>query len=381
MNSNPYAYETDLSRSQGEFSSMMDNMQGRLDALQKPALLEKAKALKKRGQDLQKKAQDVQSSIELGLGAPLGPVVSKQIIQPASKYAKKFLGDRIAKAGEKAKSIVGNLKSKSDGILNRGSTPTRSGPIKGEETEEGTGLEDMKGGEFGGSAPRTMPAVAERAELKPFEFGQSNRTAFGSKFRKASTETDLFPSEQKEADDGESKSDPFETKSGEGGEGAPEAQTYIRDRAPVKFNQETGKLNVPSTGNEAEELSDLAPKPSAVIEGVGGDVSKATNIAKTLLSGGEDAAKVAKTALVGGAEGAEDTLAGVAAANAFDPIGWVIGAGLAIGGLVEGVSAMADSAQANAQEKVADAIPLPKSPPINFAGKIVVPVNSAVGQE
>ena len=110
-------------------------------------------------------------------------------------------------------------------------------------------------------------------------------------------------------------------------------------------------------------------------------MSKATNIAKTLLSGGEDAAKVAKTALVGGAEGAEDTLAGVAAANAFDPIGWVIGAGLAIGGLVEGVSAMADSAQANAQEKVADAIPLPKSPPINFAGKIVVPVNSAVGQE
>jgi len=428
MNSNPYAYETDLSRSQGEFAGMIGNMQARLDALQKPALLEKAKAMKKRGQDLAKKAQDVQSSIELGLGAPLGPVVSKNIIQPASKYAgkvaKKYLGDRVEKAGEKIKGVAQDLKSKAEGLFNRGSAPIR-GVTEPEPITKGGefGANNMRDLEMSGKEARFVATPRRLAEGEDMESKYDNQTG------QPITEVDETKSSVAEGKDSAGEAEDF-TRPGESalgrrvGGGRVDKWSWDEDAldsAPTRAvptdlqplhggGEDDFVLEAPTRATPEAALAPTRAAPEATaapeaslesnvgkqisgLQQLGSGPEGAVNAAKGITDPAEalgtvaqDGVKPATKALVAGAEELGDdtvdaTLGAVAGANAFDPIGWVIGAGLAIGGLVEGISSMADSAKANTQEKVAAAIPLPKSPPINFAGKLVVPVNSAVGQE
>ena len=102
------------------------------------------------------------------------------------------------------------------------------------------------------------------------------------------------------------------------------------------------------------------------------------NAVKGVVKGGE---KLGAGVLGEGGDVIEGAVGAAAAADAWNPVGWVLGIGLAIGSIVEGVNAAGDTAAANQQQHLADAVHLPKSPPINFAGKIVVPVQSAIGQE
>jgi hypothetical protein len=82
-----------------------------------------------------------------------------------------------------------------------------------------------------------------------------------------------------------------------------------------------------------------------------------------------------------GADVAVDTgLAAVASADAWNPIGWIIGAGLAIGGIAEAVGAVGDQAKATADQATADQVKLPQQAPVNFAGVTVAPVQNALAR-
>ena len=82
-----------------------------------------------------------------------------------------------------------------------------------------------------------------------------------------------------------------------------------------------------------------------------------------------------------GADVAVDTgLGAVAAADAWNPIGWIIGAGLAIGAVTEAVGAVGDQAKASADQATADQVKLPQQPPVNFAGSLVTPIQNSLAR-
>ena len=87
------------------------------------------------------------------------------------------------------------------------------------------------------------------------------------------------------------------------------------------------------------------------------------------------------TTLDTGADVAVDTgLGAVAAADAWNPIGWIIGAGLAIGAVTEAVGAVGDQAKATADQAMADSVKLPQQAPVNFAGSLVTPIQNSLAR-
>ena len=323
---NPYEFQNDLSRSQSEIGNMISGRAEQLKTMQTPGILKKAEALKKKGQALQKGAQDVQSAIELGLGAPMGPVVAQKIINPViDKISAKFpsLGKRIAQG----KGVISDIKGQVQKI---GGQLTKNNPIRS--------IQDEVQGRVGG----TQVAPEEQSGL---DFMRENMGGFRVPTRVEQTvqETDVDRSGVSNEQDMANQKDLFEDspvnfvgKEGDGGE---------TKNAEVALETKTGEPAAP----------DVAPSVSTTA-----DVD--TGIADVAVD-------------------AVDTgLGAVAAADAWNPIGWIIGAGLAIGGITEAVGAVNDQAKATADQAMADNVKLPQQAPVNFAGSLVTPIQNSVGR-
>ena len=133
-------------------------------------------------------------------------------------------------------------------------------------------------------------------------------------------------------------------------------------------NVELGKMGK-NKGEDVEVSETKSAQAEATTENAANDANALVDAEKGA-TGTEEAATVV-----------EGGLEATAAADAWNPVGWILGAGLAVTAIVEGVESGNDNAAAQQQQHLADAVQLPKSPPVNFAGKLVVPVSSAVAQE
>tara|TARA_R110000824_G_scaffold102588_4_gene244055 strand:+ start:1486 stop:2409 length:924 start_codon:yes stop_codon:yes gene_type:complete len=303
---NPYEFQNDLSRSQSEVGSMISGRAEQLKTMQTPGILKKAEALKKKGQALQKGAQDVQSAIELGLGAPMGPVVAQKIINPViDKISAKFpsLGKRI----EQGKGIISDIKGQVQKI---GGQLTKNNPIRS--------IQDEIQGRVGGA----QVAPEEQSGL---DFMRENMGGF-----------------------------------------------KVPTRVEETVSKTVGPLNsAEDMENERALFGDGETKGEDVIANATPDVAPSVSTAADVDTGIADVA----------VDTAVDTgLGAVAAADAWNPIGWIIGAGLAIGGITEAVGAVNDQAKATADQAMADSVKLPQQAPVNFAGSLVTPIQNSVGR-
>lgn len=393
------AYENDLTRANDEMTNIFSQRAEKLKALQAPGILEKAKALQKRGQDIAKSAQDVQSAIELGLGAPVGPVIDKMVIQPAiAKLRGTSIGQSIEKKVGDARDAVEEVKGKATGWLKQAGTEVRSQGQKAVDaaTEEFNNM----GNKVSGAVDSVKARVGE-AKSNVEDFAESKGDD-GTIERFAPPDEEGLPPQnfsrvtgkprQYDEETGEGRFGELTGKEGEAGELKTVELPNIRSLDDLRKNDKLPDEADP-TEAESKNIEDL-------MKGEGDPASTSTTVTQTSSSAGEgggDAAvqsgsaeaetgeTIADTTLEGAGEAVVDaagaTFGEAAAAAAGGPIGWLIGAGLAIGGIVEAVNSIGDTAAANQQQHLADAVHLPKSPPVNFAGKVVVAVNNAVAQE
>jgi hypothetical protein len=376
MNS-AFSYQNDLTRSGQEMEALMNERAEHIKAIQAPGLLEKSKALQKRGQDVLKSAQDLQSAIEMGVGAPAGAAIGKQITNPAIKALAdskpgKFVSGKIDELGEKVRGVIKDVGKRAGKEV---VTVAKKVPgwIKQAGSEARQGLSDLgrkiaanNAGE--GEAGEPSVTQAFRPNQSSINDGGGARVVPEGE-NKEFDENDFNPQtapRSQESMDNRGR-DPMEGEASEGK--GDDGEAKVEENADEAEEDVGGRLkNIFKTGED--QVGDVLDGPGAnVLKGAGDEVlDEAGNIA----------------AKVGGAvveDGAEAAVGAVAAADAWNPVGWVLGIGLAIGSIVEGVNAAGDTAAANQQQHLADAVHLPKSPPINFAGKIVVPVQSAIGQE
>ena len=388
MDSN-FAYQNDLTRAGEEMNSLIAGHAEKLKALQAPALLEKAKALTKRGQDVLKSAQDIQSAIETGIGAPAGAAFGKVITNPVvNKLAQTTVG----------KAISGKVENLAEGLKDAGRTIVRK---VGDVSDELGEAASQKVAELG----EELPKLAGRASQVVSKAGAWIKQA-GSEARQGISDLGTRIA-QNNAGVGE-EGEPAVTQAFRGGgraagqgeefsgsiQGSTQPRTQEdmdnRGRDPVDEEGKGDDGDAPSE-TKTDAVESKVQDADEEVEGEEGGIDDAVDQAgKGLLDAGESGAKsLIKNAAgnilgdvgEGAADGAIDAGVGsVAAADAWNPIGWVLGIGLAIGSVVEGVSAANDTAAANQQQHLADAVHLPKSPPVNFAGKLVVPVANSLAQ-
>ena len=172
--------------------------------------------------------------------------------------------------------------------------------------------------------------------------------------------TEAEASESKSAVNEAQRAEPAEPS-----EGGPKLSAEATQEKQVATSEQSGIANeTKSADNAAQSASQEAQSESS--------------------QGITDAAKATETAapeVEAGAEEGGELVAEEAVADSLGPVGWLVGAGLAIAGVVSAVGSSNDNAAANQQQHLADAVQLPKSPAVNFAGKLVVPVHSAVASE
>ena len=419
---NPFAYQNDLTNAASEMEGYFRGRAGALVEAQKGPLAEKAKALLKRGQDIAKAAQDTQSAIELSLGAPIGPVIVKNIVSPIiNKVSEKLGGTKIGKAVQGG---IDKIKTKISGTVEnfrdlarqgeegvqkaassvRGTIDEAKSGVEGAIDEAKSSFEDAKG-----SLDQENRLKLKGLEDEPgieLKSGLRNRGDVGEGGQELD-EGNAFQNIKPVVDEDRGELDGSEMKVGEGegntfGGTENEGKVYLdMDEARGEaqggkgmFGEEKIQFEDPLKNPGADSVANNA---SSEISNVTDAESKADNVAESSVQeagvdGAEEGAADAGTDIgadIGadvGADvaveaGTDATLGAVAAADAWNPVGWLLGAGLAIGGIVSAVGASGDDAAANQQQHLADAVQLPKSPAVNFAGRLVVPFRSAVSTE
>jgi hypothetical protein len=436
----PFAYQNDLTNAASEMDGYFRGRAGALVEAQKGPLAEKAKALLKRGQDIAKAAQDTQSAIELSLGAPIGPVIVKNIVQPLiNKVSEKLGGTKIGKAVQGG---IDKIKTKISGTVENFRDLARQGEegVQKAATSVRGAVDDAKSGVDGvvGDAKDSLEdakgAITDsldqenRLKLKGLEdepgielkSGLRNRGDDAGRDGQELDEGDAFQNIQPVVDEDRGELDGSEMKVGEGEGNIVEGDgfssnavrnsvnnTFDKMQNEGQFEDETKEESM--FGEEKVEFEDPLKNPGAdsVANNASSEISNVTDAeskaSDNVANEGESSVQeagidgAADTAAEGADAGAdiaadvgtdvavegtvEGTLGAVAAADAWNPVGWLVGAGLAIGGIVSAVGASNDDAGANQQQHLADAVQLPKSPAVNFAGKLVVPFRSAVSSE
>ena len=154
---------------------------------------------------------------------------------------------------------------------------------------------------------------------------------------------------------------------------------------PTAQDQElSANINKLRTGglNEDGRLSQTKFGQNVQQEAPAVESTEAPAVESTVADTGADTEAVDTAVDVGevGAEAGETGLAAVAAADAWNPIGWIIGAGLAIGGIAEAASSVGDQAKASVAQKVADQVKLPQQRAVDFAGSTVVAVQNSLAR-
>ena len=508
----PFAYQNDLTNAASEMDGYFRGQAGALAEAQKTPLAEKAKALAKRGQDIAKAASDTQSAIELGLGAPMGPVITKTIVQPIfDKLGQTKIGQSIKGGIESLKGKVQGVTDKVQGVVNKvkgaaqdAANEAKSISMKAQGSlsdaqeqasqaarevnssigrgQAGTGY-DTQASDFLKADPTDLqtsrlknlmnqdglPKVRTTAEQdgrlndllgkgrtrnirgrSAYENQNEDGIEMETKRADPNPELDAYQAQEKEANAsaearnarnnpaaeeadpelerslsvatrnartgfaetgrGTDESNVAEQKIGEneiGGEGFAdrvaqkkgvsfgEAEKGDAPNAPGSMEPRPRANEEPSPGEggggsaEAAQEAKVATSEQANISG---ETKSADNAAQSASQeaqsessqGITDAAKATETAapeVEAGAEEGGELVAEEAVADSLGPVGWLVGAGLAIAGVVSAVGSSNDNAAANQQQHLADAVQLPKSPAVNFAGKLVVPVHSAVASE
>ena len=535
---NPFAYQNDLTNAASEMDGYFRGQAGALAEASKAPLAEKAKALAKRGQDIAKAASDTQSAIELSLGAPMGPVITKTIVQPLYD---KFKGTKVGKALEDgaqkikdritgtAKNIQDKLRTGEDSLNKvvsraKGAVDDGIGNARGladkarqaaddvgdrissARTGTGTGF-DENASEFLKATPtdeqtsrlnslidrqaskvtdeqtdrlgklmdrgsaeakddetkgdsgepdlsaeaRAAPkeAVAEEADPeleRTLAVAQRNaKTGFAESGRGTDESTygeskaaqdDIDFVDQMNTETASARETPSivakgvkggeqvrkfadenpstdtnmdsyndlisESKGSDGGVGSSKGVRFAEDVKGEDADGAPGRLKPRAAEPEAPSAQE-AETPSAqstkVDDAASSETKAADNAAESEANAGsgdgtagdgatnlaDDAAstvgKAAETGVEDAAEEGGELVAEEAVADSLGPIGWLVGAGLAIGGVVSAIGSSNDDAAAKQQQHLADAVQLPKSPAVNFAGKLVVPVHSAVASE
>ena len=122
-------------------------------------------------------------------------------------------------------------------------------------------------------------------------------------------------------------------------------------------------------GGGADAAANAAAAAAQGGAGAGGGAAEGGD---ALIDGGADAL------IDGGADAAVSTLGGVAAADWWNPVGWVLGLAAAGVGIYSAVEAVDDNAAGKKVGAAAAGIKPAYSPPTSFAGRYVVPVNNAL---
>jgi len=384
-----FAYQNDLTRSGEEMNQLIAGRAERLKAIQAPDLLKKAKALTKRGQDIQKSAQDLQSAIEMGVGAPAGAAIAKTITNP---LIKRLASTTVGKA------VSGKVENVVEGVKDAGKTIARKVGDVGDEIGEEASQRIAALGEELPKLASKAGQIASKAGSWIKQAGSEARQGISDLGRKIAAnnagvgEVGEPPVTQAFRGGGSRAVQVENSGNIQGGSTQPRTREDMENRGrddPTDGSEGKGDdVDGPSQTDATESKVQDADEE---VEGGEGGIEDATEQAgKGLLDAGESGAKsLIKSAVPdilgdvgeGGLDGAiEGGVGAVAAADAWNPIGWVLGLGLAIGSVVEGVNAANDTAAANQQQHLADAVHLPKSPPVNFAGKLVVPVANSLAQ-
>ena len=318
------AYQNDLSTLNNDFSSIHNRYADKLAGLHNTGMMNRASDLAKQSADLVLKGQDIAHAVEGGIGSVGAKHLVDQVIKPFSRKVASAIQSRFGGGGESAPAPETDPAAPSNAATPDGGSNT------GADADSGGGQEMS----FRGNKPTN----------------QFTRDGYDSK-------TGLKSDPQADPTDGSKPSsvndDGYgETKTSEGGQG--ESKSNWREGSENATDDAAG---------DADGLGDA-------LADAGGDA--ASDAAATAASAAADALAAAGTTA---AETVASAAAEIAAADWWNPVGWVAAAVAAGGGIYAGVEAGESAFKAGeAGKKAAGDMNYKVPSQGNLAGRYITPV-------